>query len=60
MPETKNANKPFDAKEAVDSFMQALKSDKLYRMVPSDTDCSRRMNPRGSQDQEASLFTRFY
>ena len=36
MPETKNANKPFDAKETVDSFMQALKSDKLYRMVPSD------------------------
>lgn len=24
------------------------------------TDCSRRMNPRGSQDQEASLFTRFF
>lgn len=37
MPETKNVNKPFDAKETVDSFMQALKSDKLYRMVPSDS-----------------------
>lgn len=36
MPETKNVNKPFDAKEAVNGFMQALKSDKLYRMVPSD------------------------
>lgn len=37
MPETKNANKPFDAKETVDGFMQALKSDKLYRMVPLDS-----------------------
>lgn len=38
MPETKNANKSFDAKETVDSFMQALKSDRLYRMVASDDD----------------------
>lgn len=38
MPETKNVNKPFDAKETVDGFMQALKSDKLYRMVASDDD----------------------